>query len=127
MEKLKKVWDFIVSVLAVIFFGFTAIFLFKNDKKDKEIEKAEKAREDKKNELEEKSADDIAADSPNADTISANIEREQEEFRERVRDRLNKKANSKFRITAGSKPAKRSLGPCISHFLIFVLKLLISL
>lgn len=90
MEKLKKVWDFIVSVLAVIFFGFTAIFLFKNDKKDKEIEKAEKAREDKKNELEEKSADDIAADSPNADTISANIEREQQEFRERVRDRLNK-------------------------------------
>lgn len=90
MEKLKKIWDFIVSILAVVFFGFTAIFLFKNNKDDKKIEKAEKAREDKKNELKEKSANDIAADSPNADVISANIEREQEEFRKRVRDRLNK-------------------------------------
>ena len=90
MEKLKKIWEFIVSILAVIFFGFTAIFLFKNDKNKKETEKAEKAREDKKNELEEKSADDIAADSPNADVISTNIEREKEEFRERVRDRFHK-------------------------------------
>ena len=90
-EILKKIWIVLKYILATIFFGIAAIFLFneKNNKKD-EKEKAEKAKEDKKNELEKKSADDIAADSPNPDTISTNIEREQEELRERIRDRLNK-------------------------------------
>ena len=91
MEKLKKILKTIGSILATIFFGITAIFLFKNHTETKnEKDEAETAREDKRNELEKKSADDIAADSPNPDTISTNIEREQEEFRERVRNRLNK-------------------------------------
>ena len=90
-ETLKKILKTIGTVLATIFFGITAIFLFRNNKnKKEETNKAEQAREDKKNELEEKSPDDIAADSPNPDTISANIEREQEELRQRIRDRLNK-------------------------------------
>lgn len=91
METLKKILKTIGYILATIFFGVTAIFLFRDDKNKKdENEKAEKAKEETKNELEKKSADDIAADSPNADTISANIEQEQKEFRERVRNRLNK-------------------------------------
>lgn len=91
METLKKILKTIGTVIATIFFGITAIFLFdKHKDKKEEIQKAEKAKEEKKNELEEKTADDIAADSPNPDTISANIEREQEEFRQRIRDRLNK-------------------------------------
>lgn len=91
MEKLKKILKTIGAVIATIFFGITAIFVFKDHKETKnEKDEAEKAREGKRNELEKKSADDIAADSPNSDTISANIEREQEEFRERVRNRLNK-------------------------------------
>jgi hypothetical protein len=91
METLKKILKTIGTVIATIFFGITAIFLFdKHKDKKEEIKKAEKAKEEKKNELEEKTADDIAADSPNPDTISANIEREQEEFRQRIRDRLNK-------------------------------------
>lgn len=91
METLKKIFKTIGTVIATIFFGITAIFLFdKHKDKKEEIQKAEKAKEEKKNELEEKTADDIAADSPNPDTISANIEREQEEFRQRIRDRLNK-------------------------------------
>ena len=95
MEKFKEILEKILktigTVLATIFFGITTIFLFRNNKnKKEETNKAEQAREDKKNELEEKSPDDIAADSPNPDTISANIEREQEELRQRIRDRLNK-------------------------------------
>ena len=91
METLKKILKTIGCVIATIFFGITAIFLFRdNQNKKNETEKAEKAKEEKRNELEKKSADDIAADSPNADTISANIEHEQKEFRERVRNRLNK-------------------------------------
>ena len=91
MNTLKKILKTIGAIIATIFLGITAIFLFdKHKDKKEETDKAEKAKEEKKNELEEKSADDIAADSPNPDTISANIEREQEEFRQRIRDRLNK-------------------------------------
>ena len=94
MEKIKailnKIWTVIKYAVVTLFFGIAAIFLFKKDKSNNEVDKAEKAREDKKHELEEKSADDIAADSPNPDTISANIEREQEELRQRLRDRFNK-------------------------------------
>ena len=87
---LKAIWTGIKFVAVTISFGIAAIFLFKKNENKDEIEEAEKAREDKKNELEEKSADDIAADSPNPDTISTNIEREQEELRQRIRDRLKK-------------------------------------
>ena len=91
MNTLKKILKTIGAIIATIFLGITAIFLFdKHKDKKEETDKAEKAKEEKKNELEEKTADDIAADSPNPDTISANIEREQEEFRQRIRDRLNK-------------------------------------
>ena len=91
MEKLKKILKTIGAVIATIFFGITALFVFKYHKETKdETNKAEKAKEDKKHELEEKSPDDIAADSPNPDTISTNIEREQEELRQRLRDRFKK-------------------------------------
>ena len=95
MEKIKeilnKTWNILKYILVTIFFGIATIFLFNNKKNsDNEKEKAEKAKEEKKDELEKKSADDIAADSPNPDTISTNIEREQEELRERIRNRLNK-------------------------------------
>ncbi len=95
MEKLKAVlntiWKGLKYIVVTLFFGIAAIFLFneKSNKKE-EKDKAEKAKEDKKNELEKKSAADIAADSPNPDTISTNIEREQEELRKRLRDRFNK-------------------------------------
>ena len=93
-EKIKKILNFIWTgikyIVVTVFFGIVAVFLFRKKENKDEINEAEKAREDKKNELEEKSADDIAADSPNPDTISANIEREQEELRQRIRDRLKK-------------------------------------
>ena len=91
MEKIKTILKKIGSVLITVILTIIAVFIVltcNNSKEEKD--KAEKAKEDKKHELEEKSADDIAADSPNADTISANIKREQEELRQRIRDRLNK-------------------------------------
>ena len=95
MEKIKetlcKIFRAIEMVFITVFFGIAAVFLFKKDKDSKkETDKAEKAKEEKRDELEKKSADDIAADSPNPDTISSNIEREQEELRQRIRDRLKK-------------------------------------
>ena len=94
MEKVKailyKIWIVIKYVAVTLFFGIAAIFLFRNKKSEDEINKAEKAREEKKDELEKKSPNDIAADSPNADSISANIEREQENLRQRLRDRFDK-------------------------------------
>ena len=95
MEKIKtffkNVWTVIKYIAVALFFGVAAIFLLRDKKPAKnEKDAAEKAKEEKKDELEKKSADDIAADSPNPDTISTNIEREQEELRERIRNRLNK-------------------------------------
>jgi hypothetical protein len=90
-EILKKIGIGFLYVLGTLFFGLTSCFLFDKRKNKKyEEELAKKAMEEKKNELEKKTADDIAADSPNADIISSNIEQEQQEFRERVRNRLNK-------------------------------------
>lgn len=91
MEVLKKILTYIGTAIATLFLFMTGLFILDNNRNKKiESGKAEKAREEKKDELEKKSPDDIAADSPNPDTISANIEREQQEFRERVRNRLNK-------------------------------------
>jgi len=91
METLKKILKTIGTIIASIFLGIAAFFVCKDHLNTKdEKNEAEKAKEEKRNELEKKSADDIAADSPNPDTISSNIEREQEELRERVRNRLNK-------------------------------------
>lgn len=87
-EKIKKVFKFILAVLGTIFFGVTSVFYI-NERKNKED--AEKKKEETKNELEKKSADDIAADSPNPDTISTNIKNEQDNYRKRVGDRLKGK------------------------------------
>lgn len=100
MDRVKeifcKIFRAVEMVFITVFFGVVAIFLFRKDKDlTKETDKAAKAREEKKNELEKKTADSIAADSPNPDTISSNIQHEQEELRKRVRDRLNKDIHRK--------------------------------
>lgn len=90
-NKLKKIGKIIYGILSTIFFGFAAIFMFNNKKNNDDAEKKAKSKkEETKNELEKKSADDIANDSPNPDAISSGIKQQQEEFRERVRNRLNK-------------------------------------
>jgi len=88
--EIKKILKKIGSIIVTVFLTILAIFIvfYKTTKKDNAD--AEKAKEDKRNELEEKTPDDIAANSPNPDTISTNIKREQEELRQRLRDRFKK-------------------------------------
>ena len=83
LEFLKVVKNIIIAVVIGIFAG---IIIGKKNQNEKDA--AEKAKKETKDELEKKSADDIAADSDSADTIRTNINKEQEEFRQRVRDRL---------------------------------------
>ena len=91
MEKIKKLLKTIGYIIVTVLLTIVAVFFVIKHKNTKDAKnKAEKAREDKQHELEEKTADDIAANSPNPDTISANIEREREALRQRIRDRLNK-------------------------------------
>lgn len=80
---IKTIISFITGLIAALIF----IFLL-NDKS--ENINADEIKKEKKDELEKKSADDIAADSPNPGIISANIEREQKELRERIRNRFAK-------------------------------------
>ena len=90
METLKKIFKKIGSILLTVILTIVAIFLLISKKSKNEKEEAEKIKKEKHDELEKKTADDIAADSPNPDTISSNIKREQEELRKRLRDRFNK-------------------------------------
>lgn len=88
METLKKILKTIGTALVGAVLALAGLFLFKSKNQKSEKEAAEKAREDKKHELEEKTADDIAADSPNPGAISGNIEKEQSDLRDRIRDKL---------------------------------------
>jgi len=90
METFKKILKTIGSIFLTVILTIAAVFICLTKIKKDDKDKAEKKMEETKNELEKKSADDIAADSPNADTISSNIRREQEELRQRIRDRFNK-------------------------------------
>lgn len=78
------------AILSFILATFWSIVLFFICRKSNPKQNAETKKEEIKNELEKKSADEIAADSPNSNTISTNIELEQDELRKRIRDRLNK-------------------------------------
>ena len=74
-EVLKKIGLVFLYIIGTLFFGFTSVFLFDKHKKDKVNKlEAELEKEKKINELEKKSASDIAADSPHSDIISSNIE-----------------------------------------------------
>lgn len=90
MEQIQN----IITSLLIVFIPFcigviTVIMLLKeNDELSKY--KAKDIKEKTKHELEKKSAADIIADSDNLDVISSNIEKEQQELRERVRNRLKK-------------------------------------
>lgn len=87
METIKKIFSKVCFVIITILAVLVCYFKSKADKANSK--KAEDIKEETKNELEKMSADDIADNSPNADVISSNISKEQEEFRQRIRDRLN--------------------------------------
>lgn len=89
-EKIKKI---IVAILLFIPSLLSAIYyvLFKQAKVENGKLKAESKKEDIENEIKETNAADLVAESSNSETISTNIEREKEQFRERVRNRLKQK------------------------------------
>lgn len=89
MSKIKKILIAIGTFLAAVFTGF--LFGKKSKKDDvKQIEKAEEKKQEAKDEIEKTSAADLVDNGNNAESIRADIEREQQEFRERIRNRFNK-------------------------------------
>lgn len=82
----NKIWNIVKkigSAIAVIFTMLYTIFSLKNKYTEKVI------KEVKEDEIKKKDAADIIADSPNQSDIQQSIKNEQDEFRKRVRDRLN--------------------------------------
>lgn len=89
-EKIKQILIsialFIPSLLAAIYY-----VLFKQAKAENGKLNAESKKEDIEDEIKNTDAADLVAESSNSEVISTNIEREKEQFRERVRDRLKQK------------------------------------
>lgn len=95
---LKKIADGITLFFAAAGVLFTAFFIAKNRRKtpDKTVvkdsetaAKAEEAAIKKEKEIEEKSGSDLILESDDPAAHMERIEREQDNFRERVRNRLN--------------------------------------
>lgn len=89
--KMKKILKVIKNVICSI---FTCISVFVTGIFIKEIinnDSDKKNSEELKDEIKNTSAADVINDSPNKDNISATIEQQQQELRERVRERLRKK------------------------------------
>lgn len=67
----------------------TGAFLFRKPAAGKDDE-AQKAKEEKKNEIESTPADDLVSDANNADELRTEKKRIKADFRQRIRNRLNK-------------------------------------
>lgn len=87
--KIKDVSISFFTYLGLIFSGAVALFLlFRNLNKNNTVDTVN--IEDIQDEIKNTTSSDIIADSPNQSDISASIEQQQTEFRERIRDRFNK-------------------------------------
>jgi len=84
---MKKFFEVLYSIIKGIFVLVGSIFFVSVIKDDIN---AKESSEEKENELKEKDASDIVADSPNQSVISESINSEQEELRQRIRARLHK-------------------------------------
>lgn len=82
--KIKEVLKKIGFAISLFLSGFLAAIFFSK----REIENVEETTEKKRNELKEKSADSIIAESIYQSDIQSGIATEKDEFRKRVRDRL---------------------------------------
>ena len=89
---MKKALQAIKTVLAVIGLFtlgvLTGALLFRKPAAGKDDE-AQKAKEEKKNEIESTPADALVSDADNADELRAEKERIKADFRQRIRNRLN--------------------------------------
>lgn len=88
-----KALQIVKTVLAIIgLFALgvlTGALLFRKSKAEKDGD-AEKAKEEKKNEIESTPADALVSDADNADELRAEKDRIRADFRERIRNRLDK-------------------------------------
>lgn len=89
---LSVIWNVLKYIVCTLAFGISVIFMFSQNKKENEIieSKAENEKEKKKDEIQKTDAADLINDSDNKEYIHSTITREQDEFRKRIRDRLNK-------------------------------------
>ena len=87
-----KALQIVKTVLAMIgLFALgvlTGALLFRKSKAEKDGD-AEKAKEEKKNEIESTPADALVSDADNADELRAEKDRIRADFRERIRNRLD--------------------------------------
>lgn len=79
----------ILAIIGLFAIGIlTGALLFRKSKAEKDGD-AEKAKEEKKDEIESTPADTLVSDADNADELRAGKERIKADFRERIRYRLN--------------------------------------
>lgn len=85
IQKIKSA----LALIGVLALGIlTGTLLFRNPRNEKSDE-AEKAKEEKKNEIESTPADALVSDADNADELRAEKDRIKRSFRERIRNRLD--------------------------------------
>lgn len=87
-----------VAIFGVLFWGFTSIILNLKKTEISEKEESNKSKEEiikeKKDEIKKKSVDTIIANSPEPESIKSGIKQQQQEFRNRVTDRLKQSIQS---------------------------------
>ena len=87
--KALQILKTVLAIIGLFTLGvLTGALLFRKPKAEKDGE-AEKAKEEKKNEIESTPADALVSDADNADELRADKERIKADFRERIRHRLN--------------------------------------
>ena len=88
--KVLQILKTVLAIIGLFTLGvLTGALLFRKPKAEKDGE-AEKAKEEKKNEIESTPADALVSDADNADELRAEKDRIRADFRERIRNRLDK-------------------------------------
>lgn len=86
--KALQILKTVLAIIGLFSLGvLTGALLFRKPKAEKNGE-AEKAKEEKKNEIESTPADALVSDADNADELRAEKNRIRADFRERIRNRL---------------------------------------
>ena len=88
--KALQILKTVLAIIGLFALGvLTGALLFRKSKAEKDGD-AEKAKEEKKNEIESTPADALVSDADNADELRAEKDRIRADFRERIRNRLDK-------------------------------------
>ena len=100
----------VLAIVGLFALGIlTGAFLFRKPAAGKDDE-AQKAKEEKKNEIESTPADALVSDADNADELRTEKERIKADFRQRIRHRLNQELHRLGSAGAGSDSGTGSTG-----------------